>query len=1078
VSNGGQGLISGVASSLKDIFKGGRKNIRDATGKPKPLMPDYPQSGTKQERIKWLVEKSYYESAYEKLQFHRKWFRNQLIFMCMDGDTPIRLLDNQTVTMRQLAQDAKPVWTYGFDTQSGRIVPVQMEKIWKTGERECVEVALDDGSSFTCTADHKILTWWKGYVEAGKLVADDRLVPLRRMKETYQYNAIFQPLDVQYELEHRLVAKEIYGEIPPKYHVHHKNDIKKDNRPENLEVLAPSVHMAKISKEGRKKISEAKKKFWAKDGNRDKQSERVKQGYKQGSAFSMASKAARSTPEFKRHQSARMKEWWQERRDKLNAENSLSNHRVVSVRSVGIREVFDASVPRTRNFALACGIFVHNCYHDLNVVSDVDWTALIQNAAEYAFPSNYYRSYIKYGAALYVQTAPEFIAQPSSPDPESQAVAEAARAALEIIKENVGYDAIRAVEAFNLRIFGNSFRYSYYSTDSRYGFVSVPVYEDVEVQLNQGMWMCPICQQIGEGENHVCPKCGPQESPEQQPMNIPPEKAMAPQVKGKTEFPRGQEASEVVWPFEIYVRSSAKNLTCAPWLGRVRMVDKVALQATYPKASFGDASGLMPTDTAEATEDIGLMYQQALPDLPSDPTQYAAWYERAVTPGKMVLKQWWFRPASYAFDKELAEDFPDGMLAVKAGDTLLESKNESLDDHWTHFTHTPVPGRFWGDGDDDLIPEQMKLDEVDRLILRHIDFNSLPLMLIDSQRLAKDLVINDAAVMVELKNLGGKPVDQAAKWFPGGQLSTDVWKHRETIKENMQFHSGVSPASIGMHEPGVNTFGGQQQAVSQNQMTLGPLQLIYKEANETWAMQMLKIASENWLDERVQANMGSDGQWQFKKLRGEMLKMGAVKIKARIIPLDPTKQQSFNQAIAVGAFNPQLPGVVRKKALELYQLPEDLDESAPQQKSQMKEIESMKQTGQQIPPQMIRDNDSVHLATLQKYMNSDEWDTLQPQQKDVIYEHALLHINNAANMMATQNAMQTHANERGGPQDPNQQQPEGGGQNPNQNPQFRHDRGVKGQAAKPHASQPSGGNQHHTGKPGMSHSAQQRRRNP
>jgi hypothetical protein len=800
------GLLSGVGQQLKGLFKGAPKTIRDSTGKPKPLMPDYPKAASKQERIKWLIEKAYYESAYEKLQFHRKWFRNQLIFMG---------------------------------------------------------------------------------------------------------------------------------------------------------------------------------------------------------------------------------------------------------------------------------------YHDLNIVSDVDWTALIQNAAEYAFPSNDYRSFIKYGAALYVQTAPEFIAQPSSPDPESQAVAEAARAALEIIKENVGYDAIRAVEAFNLRIFGNSFRYSYYSTDSRFGFTTVPVYEDVEVELSQGMWMCPICQTTGDGENHVCPNCGPQENPDQQPINFPPEKALAPQVQGKTTFPTGQETTEVVWPFEIYARSSSRNMATLPWIGRVRMADVVALQATFPKANFKNTDGMMPTDTAEATEDIGLMYQQALPDLPSDPTQYAAWYERAVTPGKVAFKQWWFRPSSYAFDKDLLKDFPNGMYAAKANDTLLESRNESMDDHWTHFVHIPVPGRFWGDGDDDLIPEQMKLDEVDRLILRHIDFNSLPLMLIDSQRLSKDLILNDAAVMVELKNLGGKPVEQAAKWLPGGQLSTDVWNYRNIIKQNMQFHSGVSPSSIGMHEPGINTMGGQQQAISQNQQTLGPLQLLYKEANETWAMQMLKIASENWIDERVQANMGSDGQWQFKKLRGEMLKMGAVKIKARIIPLDPMKQQSFNQAIAVGAFNPQLPGVVRKKALELYQLPEDLDETAPQQKSQMKEIEQMKQNGQPIMPQMIRDNDQVHIATCQKYMNSDEWDTLPPETKQTIYGHALMHIENAANLMATQNAMANHAQQHGGPGAEQQGQPgqEGaaqggqGGQNPNQNPQFKHERGVKGQAAKPHQPQPSGGNQNHVGQPGMSHSAQQRRRN-
>src|SRR6202041_3122348 len=117
---------------------------------------------------------------------------------------------------------------------------------------------------------------------------------------------------------------------------------------------------------------------------------------------------------------------------------------------------------------------------------------------------------------------------------------------------------------------------------------------------------------------------------------------------------------------------------------------------------------------------------------------------------------------------------------------------------------------------------------------------------------------------------------------------------------------------------------------------------------------------------------------------------------------DPTKQQLPNQAIAGGAFNPQLPGVVRNKVLELYQLPQDLDETTIDIKSQLKETEQMKQTGQQIQPQMIRDNDQAHLEVLHNCMNDDDWATLPPQIQAVIYEHAMLHIQNAANMMATQ----------------------------------------------------------------------------
>jgi hypothetical protein len=705
-------------------------------------------------------------------------------------------------------------------------------------------------------------------------------------------------------------------------------------------------------------------------------------------------------------------------------------------------------------------------YHD-SVLSDIGFSfdSIGVNSAEYGFASNYYRSYIRYGAAMYVQTAPEFIAQPTSPDPESQGVAEAARTGLEIAKENIGYDGIRAMEAINLRLYGNSFRYNYYSIDPRYGFATEPVYEDVEVQIDQGSWQCPNCGLSGEGQMEVCPACGP--SAPQPVQNTPPQTAQVPQLKGKVAYPKGQEECEVVWPFEIYVRSSAKNLRQAPYLLRVRMVDRIALQATFPKTKVGTAESLA-NETVNASEDIGLIYQQAIPDLPSDPTQYPGWYERAVVQQKTTLIQGWIRPNMYFFDDEMRKKFPEGLFGAKADDTLLATRNESLDDHWTHFKHIHVEGRFWGDGDDDLIPLQMQFDECDRMLMRHVDYNTMPLLIGDTQKYEKNNIIRDAGYQIEVKNLGQRNIDNVIKWHPGGQISTDVWTWKNSRLQDMQFHSGVSPAAIGMHEEGINTFGGQQVAVSQSQGMLAPLQLMYKEANETWAMQMLKLIAENWLDDRVQASMGDNGQWEFKLLRGETLKMDRVKVIARIVPLDPVKQQSLNQAIAVGAFNPQLPSQVRRKVLELYQLSPDLDDSSRGAKVQTKEIEQFKQ-GQFPQPVMGKDDDQAHIRTLQAWMNSDEWDQQPPPVQSGAYQHLLSHFGNMGKMAQLMGAIQGMGAEAGGQGQPNEEQT---------SPQQRQQAGQhKGAQMKPHQPQPSGGNQHAVGPRGMSHSAQQRRRN-
>ncbi len=711
-------------------------------------------------------------------------------------------------------------------------------------------------------------------------------------------------------------------------------------------------------------------------------------------------------------------------------------------------------------------ILVFQGYHELEW-SEINaaWDALVRDATDYAFPNNYYRSHILYGAGLYVKNAPQFVFAPTG-DFESEAVAEAAATAFEIIKENIAYDTLRVWEAINLRLMGNSFRYSYYSLDPRYGHVTAPVYEEAEVAVDSGMFQCPTCGAQGEGNPAVCPVCGTPLPPE---AMTPPTMVKVPRQVGTVRYPRGQEVTEVVSPLEVGLRSSAPSLEHAPYLYRARVVDRIALASDFPDVdlSLGEEMG----GAAYATEgDISLIYQQTLADLPGDPTQFAAWYERATQYARTMLLQVWLRPSQYHFDKELRERFPDGLYAAIAADKLLESRNESMDDHWVHFIYNPVPGRVWGDGDDDLIPKQLQLDENERLIMRNIAYNSVPQLAVDSQRVDADKFVNDPGEVIRVK-MTGRPVAEAFHQMPGMQLPQEVWMWRQSQLQDMEYHSGVFGSAIGQHQPGVNTFGGQIHMAERAEQNLSPLLLMYKEANEKWARQVLKLAAENWLDDRIRSVMGINGNWQFQKLRGAMLDLDKVKIIAKLLPVDYGQQQAMANAVASGLLNPQDPRVQRK-ALELFQLPTELNAYTVDAKVQWKEIERMKR-GEPVEPVLLRDADEVHIEICRTWLNSDDAEQSPPEVVAMVLQHLQAHVINRAKVAQIQAAVQLAPQElammMGAPPQAVQPQPaqqeqapqagRRGGQVP-PNPAVRQARARKGRAAKPNTPQPPEGNQY------------------
>ena len=92
---------------------------------------------------------------------------------CLTGDTRIRMSDNTEKQLEDILPDEFVV-SYNVDTQT--FESKRVSDFFDQGEKECLELQLENGQKITCTLDHKFYTKNRGWVEAQYLLHDDDIV--------------------------------------------------------------------------------------------------------------------------------------------------------------------------------------------------------------------------------------------------------------------------------------------------------------------------------------------------------------------------------------------------------------------------------------------------------------------------------------------------------------------------------------------------------------------------------------------------------------------------------------------------------------------------------------------------------------------------------------------------------------------------------------------------------------------------------------------------------------------------------------------------------------------------------------
>jgi intein/homing endonuclease len=173
---------------------------------------------------------------------------------CISGDTLIAVADGRrAISIKQLAEEGKDVPVYSLNKDTGDIEVKWGRNPRITGtDKKLYRVLFDDGNHIDVTENHKFFTMDRKEKETRELVKGDSLPRFRKYVDEY----VFIHKNIygdNKEAEHRVIGSFYHPELEfhdeykgccktDGYVFHHVNEVKTDNRPENIEPMTFEEH--------------------------------------------------------------------------------------------------------------------------------------------------------------------------------------------------------------------------------------------------------------------------------------------------------------------------------------------------------------------------------------------------------------------------------------------------------------------------------------------------------------------------------------------------------------------------------------------------------------------------------------------------------------------------------------------------------------------------------------------------------------------------------------------------------------------------------------------------------------------
>ena len=304
---------------------------------------------------------------------------------CFLGGTKVPLLNGRQKTMLDMTEDGGTHWVYSLDDR-GRVVPGKAVAVKTRADAPLMRVTVSGGEDIICTPDQPFMLLDGTYREAQDLRPNESLMPLYRKWQTRDGYESVGTGKGTIQMTHLLVYAALNGPIPEGLGVHHANHAVFDNSPENLELKASGDHarhhrLTGYSFDNYSEEFQRKRREGIVRANQEpeRQVQLAEVGSRNITRYmeerpdhfrgAVAGNGRRGAPyliEFNRsprpcgdcgivaENPAKLQ--WHKRRD------HGYNHKVIAVERLEERaDVYCLRVEEYHNFALAAGVFVHNC---------------------------------------------------------------------------------------------------------------------------------------------------------------------------------------------------------------------------------------------------------------------------------------------------------------------------------------------------------------------------------------------------------------------------------------------------------------------------------------------------------------------------------------------------------------------------------------------------------------------------------------------------------------------------------------------------------------------------------------------